>query len=191
MTVPAIWANVADWQRMVARDLNSLTQGYPFLQADAAPGSPEAGFAYYDTALGYARLWDGSAWVDMYAPTVPSVPTLTAGTYTPTLTNVANLDGSTAYSCQYMRVDTVVTVSGQVEVNPTLAATSTQLGISLPVASNLANANECAGSAGASGVAGQVAAIRGDATNNRAELVFTAGDVTNQPMFFTFAYRVI
>jgi hypothetical protein len=113
-----------------------------------------------------------------------------SGVYTPTLTNVANLDASTAYSCQYVRVGSVVTVSGQVDVDPTAAA-ATQLGLSLPIASNFANANECAGTAFASGIAGQGAAIRGDATNNRAELVWIAGDLTNQPMFFSFIYRVI
>ncbi len=116
--------------------------------------------------------------------------TLLSGTYTPTLTNVANLDASTAYSCQYLRVGSVVTVSGRVDVDPT-AAVATQLGISLPVASNLANANECAGTGFASAIAGQGAAIRGDATNDRAEMVWTAVDITNQPMFFSFCYRVI
>lgn len=117
--------------------------------------------------------------------------TVTSGTYTPTLTNVANLDSSTAYSCQYLRIGTVVTVSGKVDIDPTLTATSTQLGISLPVASNIANNNECSGTAFASGVAGQGASILGDATNNRAQLQYISGDVTNQSMYFTFTYRII
>ncbi len=64
MTVPAIWANVADWQRMVARDLNPLTQGYPFLQADSDPQSPDEGFTYYNTTIHVIRTWDGSVWRD-------------------------------------------------------------------------------------------------------------------------------
>jgi hypothetical protein len=47
-----------------------------------------------------------------------------SGSYTPTLVNVANLDASTAYSCQYVRVGSVVIVSGQVDVDPTAAADS-------------------------------------------------------------------
>ncbi len=113
------------------------------------------------------------------------------GTYTPGLTNVANLAASTAYACQYMRVGDTVTVSGQVDIDPTLAATATQLGIDLPVASNFANANECGGTAAASGIAGQVAAIRADVANNRAELVYISGDITNQPMYFSFTYLVL
>lgn len=116
---------------------------------------------------------------------------VTSGTYTPTLTNVANLSASTAYSCQYIRIGNVVTVSGQVDVDPTLAATSTQLGISLPIASNLANSNECAGSSSASGIAGQTAAILGDSANNRAQMQWVSADITNQPMYFSFTYRII
>lgn len=114
-----------------------------------------------------------------------------SSTYTPTLTNVANLDASTAYSCQYVRVGSVVMVSGRVDVDPTTTITATQLGVSLPVASNFANANECAGTAFASGITGMGAAIRGDVTNDRAELVWIATDVTNQPLFFSFLYRVM
>lgn len=116
---------------------------------------------------------------------------LAHGTYTPTLTNVANLDGSTAFECQYMRVGNTVTVSGKVSVDPTLTATSTQLGISLPVASNLGAEEDCAGVAFASGIAMLGAAILGDATNNRAQMQWVSSDVTDQPMYFSFSYQII
>ena len=116
---------------------------------------------------------------------------LASGVYTPTLTNVANLDASTAYECQYLRVGTTVTVSGKVDVDPTTTVTTTQLGISLPIASNLGAVEDCAGTAFASGIAGQGAAILGDATNNRAQMEWIAGDITNQAMYFQFAYQVI
>lgn len=119
------------------------------------------------------------------------IPNAASGTYTPTLTNVANLDGSTAYQCQYVRIGNIVTVSGKVAVDPTLAATATQLGISLPIASNIGAEEDCAGCAFASGIAGQGAAILGDAANNRAQLQFISADLTNQAMFFTFVYEVI
>lgn len=128
-------------------------------------------------------VYDGTNWV------LESVG-LASGTYTPTLNNTTNVAASTAYSCQFIRTGNVVTVSGRVDVDPT-AAGAVLLGISLPFASNLANANECAGSAAASGIAGQSAAISGDAANDRASMQWVAVDVTNQPMFFTFTYRVI
>ena len=114
-----------------------------------------------------------------------------SGTYTPTLTNVANLDGSTAFECQYLRIGNTVVVGFKVSVNPTLTATVTQLGISLPVASNFGAQEDCAGSAFASGIMGQGAAILGDATNNRAQLEFVSADLTDQPMYGTFVYQVI
>lgn len=120
-----------------------------------------------------------------------ALPTFAQGTYTPTLTNVANLDASTAYQCQYLRVGATVTVSGRVDVDPTLAATSTQLGISLPVASNFGAIEDCAGVAFASGIAGQGAAILADVANDRAQLQYVSGDVTNQGMYFSFTYQVI
>jgi hypothetical protein len=113
-----------------------------------------------------------------------------AGTYTPTLTNVANLDASTAYACQYLRVGATVTVSGKVDVDPT-AAGSAQLGISLPIASNFATAQQCAGTAFAPAIAGQGAAILGDTTNDRAQMQWIAVDTTNQAMYFTFTYQVV
>ena len=116
---------------------------------------------------------------------------LAAGTYTPTLTNTANVSASTPYSCQYQRIGNIVTVSGKVDVTATTTLTDAQLSISLPIASNLANANECAGTAFAPLVAGQGAAILGDATNDVAIMQWQAIDTNSRAMFFTFTYRII
>lgn len=117
--------------------------------------------------------------------------TVDSDVYTPTLTNVANLDGSTAYECQWIQIGDVVTVSGKVSVNPTAPGVETLLGIELPVASNLGAEEDCAGVAFCPAVGGQGAAIRADAANNRAEMVWIAGDLSSQPMFFSFSYTVI
>ena len=110
--------------------------------------------------------------------------------YTPTLTNVANLTASTAYTCQYMRVGNFVVVSGRVDVDPTLAATSTQLGISLPIDAAFTSIQDCGGVAFASGIASQGAAILADTTNDRAQMQWISGDVTNQAMYVIFGYRI-
>jgi hypothetical protein len=89
-----------------------------------------------------------------------------------------------------MRVGSTVTVSGRVDIDPT-AAGATELGITLPVASNFGAIEDCAGVAAASGIAGQAAAIAADTANDRAKLVYVAVDLTNQPMYFTFTYQVI
>lgn len=68
MSVPSQWGSIPDWMRMVARDLNPVTNGYPFMQLDADPASPTAGFTYYNTTTGKVRTWDGvgGAWRDHY-----------------------------------------------------------------------------------------------------------------------------
>lgn len=116
--------------------------------------------------------------------------TLTSGTYTPTLTNNANLTASTAYACQYMRVKNVVTVSGKVDVTPTLAATDTKLFISLPIASTLSAEENCGGTAQSKNIAGQGAAILADIVGNQALMEWKATDITNQPMYFSFTYLI-
>lgn len=117
---------------------------------------------------------------------------LAASTYTPTLTNVANVAASTAFACQWMQVGTTVTVSGKVDIDPTSATTLTQLGISLPVASTFATAQQCGGTAAAPAVSGYSAGILADTTNHRAELDFTtATDVANRSWYFSFTYMVV
>ena len=166
-------------QDVIQRD----TRAAQPLATDVAPGT-----LYYVTDELLTERSDGASW-ESFAD--GSGPTLIAGVYTPTLTNVTNLSASTAYQCQYMRVSSVVTVSGKIDIDPILTATSTILGISLPVASNFGAAEDCGGVAHASGIFGQGAAILGDTINNRAQLQFISADVTNQPMYFTFTYRVI
>lgn len=122
---------------------------------------------------------------------LPDNTVITVGTWTPTLTNAANISASTAYLSHYARIGTMVICAGRVDLDPTLAATSTQLGISLPIASNFGNSFECGGTANAPNIAGQSAAIIGDTTNDRAELRYLSGDVTNQPFWFVFMYRII
>lgn len=119
-----------------------------------------------------------------------------SGTYTPTLTNVANIDipASTAYTCQYMRVGDVVTVSGRVSIAVT-GTGLTRLNMTLPVASNFSAAENCAGTAQVSyaGVSTNLAAqISADATNDRAQILYY-GNTTGaaQDFFFTFTYRII
>mgnify|MGYP003343263409 FL=1 len=59
------------------------------------------------------------------------------GTYFPVLTNVTNVDASSVYTCQYVRIGNIVTVSGKVGIDCTAAAaTATELGMDLPIASN-------------------------------------------------------
>lgn len=134
-------------------------------------------------------IYTGSQ-ADAQFATAASVPTLSSGTYTPTLVILLNLDAVTAYKCQYLRVGSTVTVSGRIDADPTVAATSTSVRISLPIASDIVGTEECCGVAFASGIAGMGAAITGRAITNEAAMTWISTDITNQPMYFTFTYTI-
>ncbi len=145
-------------------------------------GVGRGAFAFDDT-LAAPTVFNGTSW------TPTSVLTLAAGTYTPTLFNVTNVAASTAYACQYMRVGSVVNVSGKVDVDPTLVA-ATVLGISLPIASILSAAEKCAGIAASNSIASEVAAIDGDTVNNRAQMDWITTSLANHAMYFEFQYLI-
>lgn len=112
------------------------------------------------------------------------------GTYTPTFTGVLNITSSTAYPAQYIRVGNTVTVSGKVDVDPTAGATLSQIGISLPIASNFDADSQCGGSFLSPGTNGY-GVVRADATNDRVEGWFVPGADSNQTWYYHFTYRVI
>ena len=114
-----------------------------------------------------------------------------AGTYTPTLTNVTNISASTASVCQYMRVLSVVTVSGSVAITATAAGTC-NLRMSLPVASNFTVTNQ-AGGTFATTTAGGTAqgAIYANAANDTFEFSFVAANTTATTYTFSATYQIV
>lgn len=114
------------------------------------------------------------------------------GVYTPTLTNGTNVAGSAAYECQYLRVGNTVTVSGKLDVDPTAAGpTYTEIGISLPIASNIGAVEDCCGTANGYAITSESAVIMGDAANNRATMAWNTVNLSNHGMHFEFTYQVI
>lgn len=115
-----------------------------------------------------------------------------SGTYTPTLTNTTNVAASTAYPCQYMRVGSTVTVSGQVDIDPTSANADTLLELSLPIASNFAQVYQCGGTFVERSVAIDVyGCISSNIGNDTAQFRFYPVDLNNRSYMFTFTYRII
>lgn len=118
-----------------------------------------------------------------------ALPTFASGTYTPTLTNITNVAASANSAAQYLRVGSMVTVSGAVTVDPT-AAGSTVLDISLPIASNFASVGQLAGTANAP-APNESGAVFANITDDRARLQFTAVATINAVWYFHFTYRII
>jgi hypothetical protein len=108
---------------------------------------------------------------------------IASGTYTPTFTAVANVTGTPAVSTgnwKWTRVGNCVTIAGNVSIQATTQNNSTSVGISLPIASNIATTGDLSGTA-ASTSTSQVtgALVNGDATNDRATLSFIAATGTS------------
>ena len=116
-----------------------------------------------------------------------------SGTYTPTLTNVTNVAASTTGACQYMRVGDVVTVSGQLSIDPTAIGNIT-VRMTLPIASDFSGSSRfCGGTFVAlSGTIGEAGAILAFANaTGQAEFRGDAASAANQSSAFSFTYKVI
>lgn len=116
-------------------------------------------------------------------------PTITAGTWTPTLSNTTNIASSTARLSNYIRIESKVICSGAFTIDPTIAGLTT-LGISLPVASALTTTYQLRGVANTAIAGVGQAEILGDATNDRATLNWYAPDGTARELSFVFMYEV-
>jgi len=117
-----------------------------------------------------------------------SIPSLTYGDYTPTLTNVANVAASTTYPSGYQGIGTRLIVTGEVSVTTT-AAVSTSFRLTLPVASLFGFTYELNGegqeSTGLFGVS-----VLADTTNHEALFTFIAPAAATYTLTYTFGYVV-
>jgi hypothetical protein len=117
---------------------------------------------------------------------------LASGTYTPTLTNITNIDASTASGFQYMRVGNVVTLSGRIEIDPTATNTLTQLEFTLPISSNFAFDHQGAGT-GAELTTGiqTPCSIQANITNDRLILTFRSSGTVGGLFYVHATYQII
>lgn len=169
----------------------ALKRSTTILVARLADDSANTNIEVLDDA--YAVGWNGSSNVptkNAIYDKIESLPVTASGTYTPTLTPVLNIEAATPSTCQYMRVGSVVTVSGYINMDAT-ATGATQLGISLPIASDFAAVEQCAGTGYSSTIVSEGCAILGDLTNNRAEMNWNTSTAASQRFFFTFTYLIV
>lgn len=118
---------------------------------------------------------------------------LTAGTYTPTVTNVAGLTITSVAPATYMRVVNMVSVAGQFNATHNTAAQFRAL-VSLPIASNFVATTNCSGLTGISpaAVLGLSGVIDADVTNKAAQLWLYSPAGTTTPNFtYQFMYQVL
>jgi hypothetical protein len=155
-----------------------------------SPQTTLAGYGITD-AVPTSRTVNGYALSSNITLAFTDISGFASSTYSPTLTAVANVSASTAYVTGYFRSGSSVTVYGKFDVDATLAAsTQTELGISLPIASNFTGEEDLGGDASTDAVASMVARIKADATNDRASVVFKALSITNDSYNFQFSYQI-
>jgi len=117
---------------------------------------------------------------------------IASGTYTPTLTAVANIGTLSASVAQWMRVGNVVTVSGHFTGTPSSVGASMQIGISLPIASTFNAFSQGAGTGKQStNATGETLAIYADLiTTTRVEAFGQSVGNVNVSYTFAFTYLV-
>ena len=114
---------------------------------------------------------------------------IASGTYTPTITGVANYSSSSNSTAIYHRVGNVMTVSGYVEVVPSSAG-HVVVRISLPVASTFTTGFEVNGSATEQTYPFTVAVVNADITNDDVYLHINAASTSSQYMSYIYQYEV-
>lgn len=124
------------------------------------------------------------------SPPTNTTAVISSGTYTPTLTNSTNVAASSNATGKWSRVGNIVTVSGQLEVDPTSATTNTLIGISLPIASNLTSPSDLTGLAMDNPASRSNGWINGDITNDRAQLQMYPNSALNYEWRYQFQYEV-
>lgn len=119
-----------------------------------------------------------------------AVGAIQAGTYTPAITAVANVDSASSPDGMYIRIGNIVIVFGTVVIDATAAAgTLTSIGISLPITSNLGASADVSGILGSQG--GTTGRVIGDAANDRAQANYLSASAAAGTFHFQFMYEVI
>ena len=102
------------------------------------------------------------------------------------------MDSATPTLAQYVRIGTVVIVSGMVTVDATAGAnTVTTFELTLPIASDLGAAQDAAGAGAINDTVQLAVQVFGSAANNRAVFRYTASGTGSLVMTYSYLYRII
>ena len=167
-----------------------LTQtGFAGSDTTVLNGGTSGSFRVTDRGLPYGTAIHNNAG----AVTGPTNQYIASGTYTPTLTNNANLSGFTTNQAQWMRVGNVVTVSGFFTATETSVSTLCQMRVALPIASAFTVQQHCCGAAGLRSATVNIAAmISADFTNDEAQVSwYASGSGTAVNGSYTFTYLIL
>jgi hypothetical protein len=111
-----------------------------------------------------------------------------SGTYTPTLTAIANIAASTSAVCHYMRMGAEVIVYGSVVVRANSESSTTRIQITLPIASNFA----VSGNAWGYGHHNEAAVdVYVDTATDKVQCDWLSDTLSSRGLYFSFMYTII
>jgi hypothetical protein len=114
-----------------------------------------------------------------------------SGTYTPSATSITNIASSTPRKSNWSRVGNIVTVAGSVTITTT-ANGLTNLGLSLPIASNFGTIYEAAGNVIATTTNAHYGVVYSNVANNYVVIEFAhSGAAGADDFYYTYSYEVI
>lgn len=160
--------------------------------SDIPASAVKATGAEINTGTDDAKFVTAKAITDSNVAFLADIPAnVVSGTYTPTATNITNITSSTPNNSSYQQIGNIITVFGSITITNTLAVAS-QVDMSLPVASNLANATELNGTGTMDSTASVNLYIKGEVTNDRASIYFTSAGVgQTSTIYYSFQYKII
>lgn len=183
-----------EWSAVLSAQLQRFSAGTLTINASNAAGVIALRTNGSDklTVAADGRVYGSALHNNAGAVTGTTNQYIASGTYTPTLTNGANVAASTPRQAQWLRVGNAVTVSGQCNIDPTAGSTVTTLGISLPIASALSTGFQLSGTATSTQTSpGIPGTITGDAANDRASLNFFSVGGADDAWQYQFTYEVL
>lgn len=151
-------------------------------------GQPETYFQANPSQVDLRQFGDRVIALEQYDALYVNGKQLDSGTYTPNLTNTANAIAiSASVPWMYSRVGNIVTVSGAFVASASVANTTTQVQISLPISTTASNARGCA-SMDASGTERNSGVVY--PTGNSATIIYNPATVNSRLWTVTFQYTV-
>lgn len=118
--------------------------------------------------------------------------TITASTYTPTVTPITNVTTSGNNPATYMRIGNVVTVFGTITIGPTAAGgATTVVSLSLPVSSTFTGTADASGLGQSENSLNLSPWIAASALSSVVLYSFSSGSTSSAKHHFSFSYQVI
>jgi len=181
-TGAAVWNYAARWEQVggIITTLTADTVFIPNLNVDE--------FALYSYSPDSGDVLTA---VDPTGHAQWQAPAYSSGTYTPTATSITNIASSTSHKSNWSRVGNIVTVAGTVTLTPT-GNGATELGLSLPVASNFGTTYEASGNAVSNITTAHYGVVTANVDNDYVVLQFNhQGTPGASDFHYTYSYEVL